>query len=85
MNHVIDNSKNNLQLYVASFTEAEKKEVVANWLEFSRKGFIDECLLRSKAIAYVKDVLGSNSGLSPVGFMKDIAFEICLNHYLSNS
>lgn len=62
---------NIIQEYVADLTEDQRYQIIKDWEQFEKDGYIGNCFLRES----VRKIIPSGS-ISITLIMKDIAFEV---------
>jgi len=70
---------NNLEQFAAKISDADKMQIVADYEQFAKDGFIGTCTLRTTAREWL-ELLGGDSGCSIVWTMNSIAME-CFKYF----
>ena len=71
---------NKFEKHVAKRTDEEKRQIIADYEQFQRDGFIGGCTVRTVAREWIDSLGASSSSLSITGVMKDVAME-CYKHF----
>lgn len=70
---------NKFEKHVAKRTTEEKRQMIADYEQFQRDGFIGGCTVRTVAREWI-DSFGAGCSLSITGVMKDVVIE-CYRHF----